>query len=195
MKKPFVFALLLVLLMGGCEMFGCKDEGKYFEILNISLTNYKRYHISGDEYGGTYLNDNDSVKLEELRISGHYETRYYSLQKNRFSLLPQAYAAIADCPSPGRDGSKQMVAAVYIITRNDFDTHYKAGDTINDIALINDKPSAWYADNNKNGIMHTNFEISFIQKPETTNAQQFKLIYQLQGGKTFTAETKKIKIY
>lgn len=136
MKTLRLLTLTLLFTIGvgipSCMVCECPPlEGNYFRPENAFLSNYRRL----TEVQNEYLDEFDSVALENYRIALEFNYSYYgSISPSHaapFSLMNSAYACT--CQENGKLGSKEKIESINLLTVNDFNAEYQAGDTINEL--------------------------------------------------------------
>ena len=213
MEKKFIALFVLFVLWYGVPSCGilpedCKEVPKYFNITGLKIGNSQ---VREKGYGGRsnwqYVEDGKTIPFEEFYMRASFEVEYFSgkrLFKN-FNLSNKAYAS--GCPEAGQNGSKEKLDTLYIITNNDFNEKFSAGDTINEIVEIHSGNVSFFNDlqrfkplmfyfymNNKENIVEEDFCLKMNQEPTFKDLRHsFTLIYKLQNGEVYTAKTETVK--
>ena len=195
----FVFSTLL---------FSCEDVGQcgpvlpYFEIQGLKSTNLKFTNTSSNL--SVPIEASELVNWKDYFIRTTFDVKYQAFEQERKSGGANLYAL--SCVPEGHAGSKVGLDTLYIVTLNDYNSNYKANDTINKIILLNEwtyslenynqfKSPAQYIQENNKSVKAKTFEIKFNEKPgDASSEQKFKIIYKLNNGRTFDVITSSVKL-
>lgn len=191
MKKLAATLITICLFTFGCDK--CPPSKNYFDIEGVHLqSDFNTMARTRPDFGSIY--SKDSVKFEYFTLHVFYNLRYYSLnQPKTFSFIPSAYAL--DCPINGEGGTEEKIESLTLVALSDYNTNYKAGDTLNNIMNVNGLPvSKFNKTKDQFDIDQLGFLIDLTEKPDTTIKHSFKLIYKLQNGETYEAASEPIKI-
>ncbi len=192
MKKILLTALVLSVFSFGCDIQKCPPVDRYFDIEGVRMF----YNYKGPESDySNFCPLADSMKFENFRLDVSFEKRFYSLNsKKPFSLVNSAYAL--SCVEPGEGGTKEKITEIQLIAQADFNANYKAGTSLNSIVKIDNQPVSDYINNkNKYGIDSYGFQMDLTEKPDPTIKQAFKLVFKLDTGEIYEAETSPVTLY
>lgn len=193
MKKLFATAFVLSLFAFGCHNHKCPAVSAYFDVTGARL----HYAFKGeDSYWSEFTAFPDSVKFGNFRLGVDFDRRYYSVnQPAGFSLVPAAYAL--SCVEPGDGGTTEKITGIELITLADYNANYPAGSTLNPILQIDQRFSVpGYLDYaNQNGLNQFGFQLDLSEKPDPAVKQAFKLIFKLDTGEIYEAQTNPAIIY
>jgi len=191
MKKLNATLITICILTFGCDR--CPQTEKYYDIEGVHLQNeFNSLARTNPNFEAFY--SQDSVKFEYFTLKTSYSLRYYSLQQqNAFSFIPAAYAL--DCVEPGNGGTKEKIESLTLLALSDYNSRFKTGDTLNAIINVNGLSVSNYIENqNQFTVDLFGFLINLTEKPDTAVKHSFKLIYKLQNGEIYEAESQPIKI-
>ena len=195
MKKVFLLLLIFPLLQLACDNGGDEFEcssGRYFNITGLELIP----SASDENYFTFTLSELDSARFETFYFNGQLKADYYSLvSKPAFSFLPQAYARDIDPCLPGRDGSEEKLAGLYLISLGKYNANIQPGDTLKNNYRINNELPSEYLSKNGQKIKNQQLNITLTERPDPKELQSFKLIYKLTNGETYEVITPRFKLY
>ena len=197
MKKIFLLLLIIPLLQLACDRNNNEacESSRFFNVTGIRIIPMASIKRSTGQVYDKPIYDGDSLHLNEYYLDGYLHAEYYSKINSRsFSFLPQALAT-SPCPNPGYDGSEEQLKNVSLIALGYFSKTIQPGDTMKNAFLMNNRPPSEYLTNNRQNIKDQYFTISLTQKPDSTNYQAFKVVYQLSNGETYEAFTPTVKFY
>lgn len=204
------FVLLAALFFGfpSCrdEISGCGDVDEFFDITGIEISNYQ---ISEEDFenGRNWqeVENGATIPFAHYFIRVFLEVAYYPEPPVSFNFDFSSRAYALSCLEPGYKGSLETIDTLYIITNQDFNAQYAAGDTLNDIAEVNGfvtfyddiqgfEPLESYFEANQAGIQDDFFSIRFNEEPKNpAQAHSFTLRYQLDNGEQYSAQTATVK--
>jgi hypothetical protein len=197
-----VFTFLLPFLGAlSCDPL-CNTKPSFFHIGGVTLGNWE---LSGTAFpDGKFVRQiqgGDTVSLSAHYMRAAFAVSYYT-QRERVGTAGAAFALTCDDPPI----SKETYDTLYVITRNAWDRTHPAGDTINDLIdvqpwYINQasdttffRPLAQLETRANNGIAYESFALRINREPEfKSTLHAFKLVYRLQNGEEYTAETGSIR--
>lgn len=211
MQKKLTLIILTTFLFLGfpsCDddMGTCPVVDEFFDINGISIANFQIREVKFES--GQYeqkVNSGETIAFDEFFMLVFFETSYYSDRQAllNFDLSNKAFAL--SCFEHGYMGTKEELDTLYVITNNDFNENYSAGDTINDIVEVNEfisfysdmnnfKPLTSYFEENKENISEERFTIKLNQNPKFKDlSHSFKIVYKLENGEEYSAQTETVK--
>jgi hypothetical protein len=188
----FIIILLLIMLgPSACE--NCPDTPAYFSINGLNIYNGK---FMG--YSWKIIGIEEPVPWSTFFMRVEFESTFFS--KNESSAGAGIYA---DCFGAGYKGSKIGVDTLYLVTLNNYNEDFHQNDTINTITQANDRtydaggfysiPD--YITQNKVTIAEGEFGLKIVVPPSADIGDyKFRLIFILNNGEIFVAETDKVRI-
>lgn len=202
-KVQFTLKLYLIFLFFG--IFSCSDcgsEPNKFIVKNLEFGIFKAEN-SSTNYGLNLTSIvNNSVKYNQFSIQINTETELFYGQNNTsaFNLIRTAYAC--DIPPPTSD---EKIRAIEITTNKDFNSQFKAGNSLNDlfdVIVLSYTDNYYYERFNLNTFLTkkssvTNSIILILKEaPDKNKKFQFDIRYSIEGTskKTFSHTTPLIEI-
>lgn len=212
-KKKITALLALIALVYGFPSCGslfvdCEEEPRYFNITGLKIENCQ---ISENGFGGKlnwkFVEAGETIPFEEFFMRGSFDLEYFSKNEPAFNFKLPNNAYASDCPVPGQGGSREKLDTLYLVTNNDFNEHFSAGDTINEIVESKGGNVRHYQDlqrfnplifyffiENKEYIVEDVFSLRINQEPTFKDlSHSFKIIYKLENGEVYTAQTEKVR--
>ncbi len=195
----FKISFLTVLFAIGFSLPSCSDdglncncppiEGEYFDIKGIDFA-----HHSDTELCCLVI---DEVAWQDYALGLHFEVDYYSdlVPKapsiwSEFDLMSTAYGC--SCLYNGISGTEEMFEAVTIITQNDYNENYLAGDTITSIFQGH---TEGYGTFNLQEFIEENEMIyaediwlTLLETPSLPHELELQVIIELNNGETYQRE-------
>lgn len=178
------------------EQEGCGPTYPYFEIQSLQPHNLKftnqRLNPWAEIEPAEVLNWQDYFIRVEFEATYIASTPGYQQGANLCAL---------SCFENGYAGSTVGLDALTVITINEYNENYAAGDTVNDIVLTNDwtylvedyeefVPVSQYIKDSEETISDQTFEVRLTEAPqEDLSTQQFKIVYHLENGDLFETIT------
>jgi hypothetical protein len=196
--KPIKLKLaLLVLFIGPLGIilescFGnnckCPEVNPFLKIEKsvLDLRNHapgsSLYQVVGDS--GKFAAANFTLFLG-LQYSYYAQSTF---KPNSLPFTNQAFAC--DCATPGYSGSVEKIKSITLTTKNDYNSTFKAGDTLNNIVSIGGKSvQDFILDWNQNsGYGVARWEISMSQNPDAEAWQQL-IVSVKYGGNDYQSST------
>jgi len=192
MRKAFL--LVLLLSFGPLFFWSCYDDCggnsspcpevnfPYFFIKSMSVQNHftNTYYVEP----GWYENYNMHVMFEV----GYLARQMKDVSKNGTLLA----CSPKNCLTNGYKGTKVGVDTVLVIALNDYSYNIKSGDTINGICEVEGYSLEEYISINDFVITEDYLSIELNTPPEENSPQAFRIIYTLDDGRSFEAETEEV---
>lgn len=210
MKKKLTFIFLTSILFLGfpsCDddMGNCPDSDEFFDINGIQVENFKGRER--DYENGRNVNplvDGESVPFENFLIRASFDVEYYPESQAFLNIDFSNKAYALSCFGNGYKGTKEQLDTLYLVTNNDFNESFAAGDTINGIVEADAPSSFWeiveflplsdYVNNAQNKIETEWFQMKLTELPSFKDqSHSFTLIYHLQNGEVYSAQTENVK--
>ena len=176
----------------------CQDVVDFFNILDLEIILIKS---STTDTRFEILRENDIMDFTtgNLQVQLDYQIEYISednlfnsLQLNNF--ITPVYGT--SCEPPGALGSKEeMLSEVTIVTINDFNEDYKAGDTINNLFAVLGNFSAkppldeYILANQNTNIMEENLLLELTTRPSFDHDLIFDIKVELSTDEKFEMQT------
>ncbi len=181
------------------EFGNCNPVPEYFTIEGIESFN-KRFTNSGFNPWEP-IAENRAIRWDEFFIRFEFEKSYTASFNHGFG----SELLALDCPPAGYKGSKIGIDALFVRTVYDYDSIYHAGDTINDITLMNNwtfRTSDFnkfysiseYISENAAGVREDVFEVKLTNPPLNDGLFALEIIYTLQDGASFFHATENIRL-
>lgn len=172
------------ILLDSCNVnkCDCPKVDSYFRIDQTYLT-----VLEPDPPGTSYkpVTDSGAVKISDYRLILSFRYDYYSTcypLQSGFSLIQSALAC--DCNPPGYNGSPEKITGITVVTENDFNSVFKAGDTISALVNLDSKTipefvSYW----NQSFYPGNQFNITFTQNPDAEQWHKFRITVSYSSQK------------
>lgn len=176
--SAILLALFVLLNIQSCS--SCEEIDPHFYIHNMFIVN-KEVAANGNVID---LIERDSSSFENFFIRCFLEHSYES--------------DYASCEEVGERIGKHGLDTLFVITNMDYDSTYKAGDTLSPIVLIaagwDYVPLKEFVKDNKAPFKHRNgFRIKFSKKPIIDKkAIAFTVVMKLDDGKTIIKNSPRV---
>lgn len=206
MKRTILLAVFTFLLpvfgFFSCELNGnCDGSPTHFDINGMELRNSiaSRTPVAGG-FNRRPAEEGETVAFTDHFVSVNFSVTYHA----RREAVPHPYGAAyaLSCLDPV---SRERLDTLYVITRNAWDNTRPAGDTINDIVEANGYVLRYddlerfsslteYFGKDRKSIPDRDFAFRINREPEFKGTDHaFLVVFKLQNGEVYTAETNNIK--
>ncbi len=202
--KRFTLLLFFTLLMPVVSFFSCDPpcsrQPKYFDINGMRLNNFI---VSRTEFAsGRFTRETEegeTVSFADHCVSVNFDVTYARREAGGF---PPGTAFAESCIQPS---SREKADTLFVITRNAWDATHPAGDTINDMVEAAPYASRYEDLKNFRSLMNyrayhgswlssPEFVFRVSREPERKDTDHaFRLVFRLQNGTVYTAETGSIR--
>jgi len=185
-----VFLLVLLLSFGPLFFLGCIDDcSDYGPCPEVELPYFS---VQGIRAENIFLFNKDDYSNYRLNVL--LDVEYHAMQNN--SVLNNGVLMACErspCPMNGYKGSQVGLDTILVIAKNDYDFYLSAGDTINRICRVGYRPLWQYIQEDDTAITE-GLSIKLATRP-MYNPQAFKVIYTLDDGRSFEAETEEVYLW
>ena len=202
--KRFTLSLFFILLLPVIGFFSCEENcrrtPKYFDINGMRLSNYI---VSRTEFvNGRFTRDTEegeTVSFADHCVSVNFDVTYAWSEAVGF---PPGAAFALSCIEPS---SREKADTLFVITRNAWDATHPAGDTINDIVeaapyasryedLTSFRSLTNYRAYHGSWLSSPGFVFRVSREPGRKDTEHaFRLVFRLQNGTVYTAETGSVR--
>jgi len=202
--RRITLSLVFVLLLPVVGFFSCEETcsrtPKYFDINGMRLSNYivSRTELANGRFTRE-TEEGETVSFADHCVGVNFDVTYARREAGGF---PPGAAFALSCIEPS---SREKADTLFVITRNAWDATHPAGDTINDIV-----EAAPYASRNedlksfRSLLNYRAYHGSWLSSPEFVfrvsrepvrkdTGHAFRLVFRLQNGTVYTAETGRIR--
>ena len=203
MKKKIFIALFFIFsssFLASCLFFEtCNPAPDYFQIngLDSNLMRFTNEGLNPWEL----IQTSESIDWDEFFIRFYFDVTYIAQLDISWGNQLMAYS----CPEPGELGAKTGIDTLYFITPVDYNENFTAGDTLNQILLLNSwigrtedfnnfYTPAEFVRQNDEIIMEQSFEVKLSEPPAKNGDYFFQLVYHLDNGKSFVEATNPVMI-
>lgn len=143
---------------------------------------------------------NDQViPWNDYAMRVNFKTTFHAARDNEGT---GARLLATSCDPDGQKGSTIGVDTLYLISMRDYNDIFHKNDTINPIVEIGTDSYGYfsflslseYVMYNREGIKNMQFDIKLNQPPGEDGTYQFKIVYALEDGQVFQADSDKLKL-
>lgn len=187
MRKLIVIIVLLILpALYACLNPNCVGP-PYFQVKGLLIDNIRE---EGNRYYEAY--NGDTIDLDDFHFRVEFEVNFVSSISNG--------NLMADCLHPGENGIKGDIGVdtLYLITLNDYNQNLKSNDTINSILTFRFnyakpiQPFEEYFEAYEDKIYSPVLLLYLNESPIFLTRQKFKIVFILDNGDSFTAQSNEV---
>lgn len=202
--RRVTLSLIFILLLPVVSFFSCEPTcsrtPKYFDINGMRLSNYivSRTALANGRFNRE-TDEGETISFADHCVGVNFDVTYARRGASRF---PPGAAFALSCIEPS---SREKADTLFVITRNAWDATHPAGDTINDIVeaapyvgryedLTSFRPLTDYRLYHGNWLSVPEFVFRVSREPgRKDTAHAFRLVFRLQNGTVYTADTGMIR--